>query len=425
MKPKFRHLLLAAALFAAPLSTNVFAFQTTSSAPAAAEGDHMTVTVSAVEGKVQYRTAEDQAWKTCTIGLELGEGAEFRTGMRSAVQFTLPPNQTITLDRLGTIKVLQAIKQNQAYKTDVGMKYGRTRYEVQAAGIEHESTVRTPNSTLAVRGTGVNVTDERPFPPQAFRYDGIAEFTAGNHRQIIGRSGGNVKVVGGQPAAETALDESVVDPSIHFARTPNEVPLVNNLISRGSVFSFENDRGIPIVHGGLPPQTDQELLKLLPGVLDFVLRWDGPANLDLSVGVLVGKGEALYPAIGANTSRSGGVIPFDHRGGPNGGIELAYWASSFPKALYPVGVTNVSGATVNYRIDVFQNGVRVPILDENSGNNVTTLAGQIAQGQQQGGVAQVGNIIPPNPPSAPAGPLSIRAITGSGQISGAGLHNHR
>ena len=47
----------------------------------------------------------------------------------------MPPNQSITLDRLGTIKVLQAIKQKDEYKTDVGMKYGRTKYEVQAAGI--------------------------------------------------------------------------------------------------------------------------------------------------------------------------------------------------------------------------------------------------------------------------------------------------
>src|SRR5258707_2269913 len=204
---KLRRLALAASMMGAFLSSQhseAMQIDPATSSPATAEGEHMTITVSAVEGTVQYRTAEDQPWKTCTIGLQLGEGAEFRTGMRSAVQFTLPPNQTITLDRLGTIKVLQAIKQHDAYKTDVGMKYGRTRYEVQAAGIEHESTVRTPNSTLAVRGTGVNVTDARPFPPMAFRYDGLVEWTADNHRQILGHSAGNVKAVGGEPAGETA-----------------------------------------------------------------------------------------------------------------------------------------------------------------------------------------------------------------------------
>jgi hypothetical protein len=411
-KPKLHQLALAASMVGALLSSqHVHAMQTNpaaTSSPAASEGEHMTITVSAVQGNVQYRTADEQPWRTCTIGLQLGEGAEFRTGMRSAVQFTLPPNQTITLDRLGTIKVLQAIKQHDAYKTDVGMKYGRTRYEVQAAGIEHESTVRTPNSTLAVRGTGVNVTDERPFPPVAFRYDGLVEWTADNHRQILGHSGGNVTAVGGQQAAQTALYESVVDPNIAAARTPNEVPLVTNLLSHGSVFEVNDQRGIPIVHGGIPPQTDAELLKLLPGVLDFVLRWDGPANLDLTVGVLTGKGEALYPATGANTSKSGGLIPFDHQGGPNGGIELAYWASNYPKALYPVGVTSVSGTQVNWKIDAFLNGSRVNILDPSTGNVVTTLSGSIIPGEQLGGIAEVGNVIPPGPPPAPpSGPGGV------------------
>ena len=427
-KTKLHHLAMLAAITTGTLALRAAAFQTnppSTSAPAATEGEQLTITVAAVQGTVQYRTADDQPWRTCTIGLELGEGAEFRTGMRSAVQFTLPPNQTITLDRLGTIKVLQAIKQHDAYKTDVGMKYGRTRYEVQAAGIEHESTVRTPNSTLAVRGTGVNITDERPFAPTAFRYDGLAEWTADNRRQILGQSAGNVKAVGGEPAAQTALFESVVDPNIRFARTADEVPLVNNLVSRGSVFSVENNRGIPIVTGGTPPATDAELLKVLPGVLDFVLRWDGPANLDLTVGVLIGAGEALYPATGANTSPSGGVIPFDHRGGPHGGIELAYWGKNYPRALYPVGVTSVSGATVDWRIDVFLNGSRVNIINEATGTQVTTLSGQISPGQQIGGVAEVGEIVPPGPPSPPPGPTSILTMSRVAQSKAAQSRNHR
>ena len=64
----------------------------------------------------------------------VSENAEFRTGPRSAVRFTIPPDQTVTLDRLGTVKVLEAINNNGKLTTNLGMKYGRTRYDIEAAG---------------------------------------------------------------------------------------------------------------------------------------------------------------------------------------------------------------------------------------------------------------------------------------------------
>jgi FecR protein len=377
----------------------------------------MQVTVTTVTGTVQYRTAEDQPWRPCTIGLVLGEGAEFRTGIRSAVTFELPPNQTITLDRLGTIKVLQAVKQKNAYKTDVGMKYGRTHYEVQAAGIEHESTVRTPNSTLAVRGTNMIVSDQRPFPPEAIHYDGLAEWESGNRKQVLSR--GLATAIGNQAAADTALLESVVDPNIAFARTPNEVPLVTHLLSQGGIFELGQNNNIPIVHGGTPP-TDAQLPKLLPGQLDFVLRWDGPANLDLEVNNQAVKGgETLYPATNLNTTPSGGVIPFDHRGGPHGGIEVAYWRSNYSPGLYDLVVNAISGATVNYKVDFYEKGVHEQIDDVAANNGmgalVQTLTGSISKGDVAIGIAGVGGvlppiippIVPPPPPPPPGGPPVI------------------
>jgi len=374
---------------------------------ATTQGGHMQVTVSSVRGLVQYRDDENSPWRTCTVGLVLGEGAEFRTGTHSGVQFTLPPNQTITLDRLGTMKVLRAIQENGAYHTDVGMEYGRTHYEVQAAGIEHESTVRTPNSTLAVRGTDLIVMDQRPFPPQAVHFEGLAEWQTAKRKQVL--SSGHSEVIGDQAAADTALLLIVVDPNIAFARTVNEVPLVANLLSRGAVFQVDQTKGIPIVRGGTPP-TDAQLPSLLPGRLDFVLRWDGPANLDLVVGNLAGTGEAMYPATGANTTKSGGTIPFDHQGGKKGGIEIGFWNNGFPNGvLYPVGVTAVSGSTVNWQIDAFLDGAHVNLLDPATQQVVTTLHGSISPGLQEGGIAAIGTLLPA-PPPGPVG-LGLSSLT--------------
>src|SRR3954469_17599922 len=91
--------------------------------------ESLQVTISGVQGNVQVREAEDQPWKRATVGMVVGENAEFRTSLRSAVQIQMEGGQVITLDRLGTIKVMQAVNDSGKFKTKIGMKYGRTRYD--------------------------------------------------------------------------------------------------------------------------------------------------------------------------------------------------------------------------------------------------------------------------------------------------------
>src|SRR4051794_38933919 len=137
---------------------------TTQSAPAA---QPLTVTVTGVEGMVQVREASDKPWQKAVVGMTVGEGAEFRTGPRSAVRCFIPPAQTFTLDRLGVVKVLQAVRDGKTIKTQVGMPFGRTRYDIEEGGLEHRTSMVTPSSTLAIRGTKVSVFDQPPFAPSA------------------------------------------------------------------------------------------------------------------------------------------------------------------------------------------------------------------------------------------------------------------
>src|SRR4051794_17811916 len=170
---------------------------------------HLKVQITGIEGLVQVRTSDDQPWQKAAVGMELNEEAEFRTGPKSAVRFTIPPDQTITLDRLGTVKVLQAVNDNGKLKTQLGMRYGRTRYDIEAAGREHESTIATPSSTLAIRGTKVSVYDQRPFIAQAVSLTGRAEFRDFKKRVFFGGKGAGKTVVNVQNpnAAAVALGQ--------------------------------------------------------------------------------------------------------------------------------------------------------------------------------------------------------------------------
>jgi len=397
-----------------------FATAQTSEPATQADTEHLTATIMGVRGLVQYRESEDQPWKACKEGVVLNEGAEFRTGPRSNVQLLIPPKQTITLDRLGSMTLLEAVKSSGKFVTDVGLKHGRVRYDIEAPGIEHESTVSSPNGTLAVRDTSFAVDDERPFEPEAYRLSGTVDFsTAKRTISMGGAIPGDVKAVGDQNPADTSLSQAVVDPALALARTPSEVPLVANLLSRGAVFSEIEPKHIPIVSGGSPP-SDTELQRSLPGQLDFVVRWYGNANLDLGI-INLARGETLYPATGLNTSPSGGIIPFNNIGGPQGGIELAYWKGNYPKGLYEFIINGVSGVPVNYNMEVFENGSLDTLFTSLSGSTpgVQTLTGSISKGQVVSGIVETGGGSPV-PPPAPTPPtvnsthlLSSRDISGS------------
>ena len=374
-----RRLAMSIAVVAAA-TTTVQALQVTqpsasspeTTAPAAATSpavEGLKATVTGVEGVVQVRAAEDQPWQKATVGMVLDQNAEFRTGPRSAVQFKIPPDQTITLDRLGTVKVLQAVNENGKIKTNLGMRYGRTRYDIEAAGREHESTISSPSSTLAVRGTKVSLYDQRPFVSQAVSLTGRAEFRDARKRIRFGGPGaGKLKVSeNAGSAAEASLQEAFVDPGAALARTDSEQGLIANLLSRGATLSYVYEKGIKVIRGGTHPVTDAELIPVLPGSLNFVLRWDLDADLNLTVlsptpdNVQGDQRLVVYPIGGRNVLRNGGRTDFDHRGGPNGGMEVAFWPGAFPNGTYQVGSQHMSGVVTPATLDVFQGGQRLDI----------------------------------------------------------------
>lgn len=410
-----QHLRAAAFLVAGALFTSAaLALQQTQPVPDAQpttttdpSTQHLHGTITAVHGLADLRRSQDAEWLPCKVGMEVDENAELRTGPHSLIQFVIPPDQRVTLDRFGTITVLQAVRTGGRIVTDLGMKYGRMEYKIEAAGLEHRSTVKTPNSTLGVRGTTVQVYDQRPFAPQAVSLTGRAQYTVGKHRTPVGGKHTGVAVATGQETpAQTALGSAVQDPVNPFARSALEAPLVANLLSEGAVITLPPGHGIPIVRGGTPP-SDQQLIPLLPGRLDFVLRWTADANLDLIVGDLNGRGEAMLPASGLNTTSSGGRIPFDHRGGVHGGFEIGFWPKTFPDTIYPVQVNDVSGVTTPFTLDVFKDGQRIsmlnPAANNGAGATVTTLTGSLSAGQTAGA------IVPLNVPLPPTGAPQFQA----------------
>src|SRR5581483_5439605 len=93
-----------------------------------------------------------------------------------------------------------------------------------------------------------------------------------------------------------------------------------------------------------------------PGDLNFVVRWSGNTNID-TVALVLGESQSefLFPREGINTTPFGGRIPFDHRGGPNGGFEIAFWPAGFQLGNYVIEAVNNGSVPANVRINAFIN----------------------------------------------------------------------
>jgi hypothetical protein len=136
------------------------------------------VTITGIEGVVQYRESDDRPWQKAQVGMTLKASAEFRVGIRSAVRFATPDFKTYTFDRLGVRSVRRMIEEEKRLNDGLEIRNGRTRYDIEAPGIEHTGTIRSPSATLSIR-SGPPPSDWRdtlPFPVQVKPFTGRAVF---------------------------------------------------------------------------------------------------------------------------------------------------------------------------------------------------------------------------------------------------------
>jgi hypothetical protein len=350
-------------------------------------GESLIVVVAEVRGLVRVRNSPGEPWQKAVVGMQLGEGAEFQTGPKSACVCTIGNDQTIVLDRLGVVSVAEAVRRGGTVRTDLLMKYGRTEYEIQAAGAKHDATIRSPSSTLAVRGTRVNLYDQPPFTPSAESYTGRAVYQYAKRQTVLGGPGRGAIVRSDRgSAAESALGETVVDPGIQEARTSSDAKLIETEVSRGALANFNERTGITVIKGGAGPPGDAELGQFLPGRFNVIARWTGNQDLNLildpeffpadeilnNVGFFADQGadEILFPGFGQNVTATGGRTDFDHRAGPNGGFEVAYYDRP-NTGIY--GIIVLPGGrggrdTASVKIQAFLDGNPIdlvfPVIDE-------------------------------------------------------------
>lgn len=241
---------------------------TTADPASADDAPVIQATIRNVKGIVQYRTAEDQAWQKVEAGQTLDVGVEFRTGPRSEVTFHLPPDQLVTLDRLGTLKLLDALNNDQKTQatTELGMRYGRTRYQVEGAqGVEHHATIRSPNATLAIRGTeDVTLTDQGIGPAIATSRRTRVTFRIAGRSKTVAFGSKNDDATqtvseGDDSPADYRNRVRVVDAGPTSARSISELRLLSQFeLYNGTPLSSQSIRRASSLTGNSPLVSDPD-----------------------------------------------------------------------------------------------------------------------------------------------------------------------
>jgi hypothetical protein len=310
-------------------------------------------TVVQVVGIARARKTENDPWQTVQVGQVFDEGVEFRTATRSRVVFQVPPDQTIILDRLGVVKLLIAKRAGNEVQTSLGMPYGRTEYQVEEAGLQHNANITSPGATLAVRGTkDMLLFDQGPFAPIAFASQPVRFRNSKGQTVAFGRAGSRAKVDADKNSpGEQSIVESRVDPAGAFAgRTQSENAVLAYLskispnldISKFGVFSVLND---PNFHGSI--------VGTLPisGQLQFTLLWSTAILSDLDLIVTSPLGEVVSAA--NPKVKSSGVHTGDEASINGSGQESVIWQISYPLGTYTITTTQKPGAKGGSSATVF------------------------------------------------------------------------
>jgi len=327
-------------------------------------------TVREVVGIAQARKSENDPWQIVKVGQVFDEGAEFRTGIRSRVVFQIPPDQTIILDRLGVVKLLIAKRAANEVRTSLGMPYGRTEYQVEEAGLQHNADIAAPGATLAVRGTKDMVLfDQGPFTPVAFARQPVHLRNSKGQTVAFGRTGSRAHIGADKNSpGEQSLVESRVDPAGAFAaRTAQENAVLayfarispNLDITKFGVFATLHDPNFPKVVIGVLP---------IPGQLQFTLLWNTSIASDLDLTVISPLGEVVSAA--NPKVKSSGHHQGDESSIKGQGQEAVIWENTYPKGTYTITVSQKGVAKGSSSASVFV--IRDPLT---SGQQVGQFSG--------------------------------------------------
>ena len=263
-------------------------------AEAPAEVIELVATVAEVRGTVTVKRAvNENAAEPAKVGMQLRAGDEFRTLFKSYIRLTLPPAQIVVLDRMGSGRIIAATRQGNKITVALGMNRGRMRYDLEAAGLEHDASITSPNTTLAMRGTDGQLQDGDGYPPSVMSRRGkvIATFEGFLAVPLGGVSKAEVNRNRRQPAVK-ARQDTRIDPSTAFS---GKTAIEDDLIEQYPELGGFNAALLEQLASSLGVTSDFAFVGTIPitGQLIVNAFWNGTPNVNVDLSIRTPTGDVL------------------------------------------------------------------------------------------------------------------------------------
>ncbi|MFP4566601.1 MAG: FecR domain-containing protein, partial [Spirochaetaceae bacterium] len=117
-------------------------------------------TVESLSGKVEVR-AEGGSWQAVSEGEQIARGSTISTGFNSSARLQLA-DAVLEVEPLTRMTLEELVETSDSVSTDVFVRVGRTRSNVQSAeGVRSDFRMRSPITTASVRGTAFEFDTKR------------------------------------------------------------------------------------------------------------------------------------------------------------------------------------------------------------------------------------------------------------------------
>lgn len=202
------------------------------------------IVVKEVVGRVRYQQGTDGTKTVAKVGDELREGVKFNLGVNSKVTLLVGDGQSLSFDQLGSFIVTDAVNDGKVDITRIDVDQGRVSFDVKKVRFANDVIIRTPDMTLAIRGTtgGIEHTPGRPTiamgDPKNTGLIVLDHLASGRVVRMTGNERSNTAVA--DPALNLALRANV-DTATDAARERDEVRVIKR--TEGSAQSVQLDVG--------------------------------------------------------------------------------------------------------------------------------------------------------------------------------------
>ncbi len=117
--------------------------------------------INKVTGRAVQVNLDGKKWQVAKKDMQLPAKAQVRTGFGSSCELVFGKHTIVQVKPVSSIKLSEYSGTGKKQKVQTNLQYGAVRCGVEHGGVEADTSIRTPVSTLSIRGTWAEVEYDR------------------------------------------------------------------------------------------------------------------------------------------------------------------------------------------------------------------------------------------------------------------------